>query len=540
MQRDLRVTLAAFVLALGLGAGVALHFHALSAGFSGADESAHFLNAYLVKDYLAHGLAGNPVAFAADLYLHYPKISIGHWPPFYYLVVGPVFALTGATTMAAMWVNVVVATLPVLFVSAMVLRAWGAVPAVLAGLVYVLLPLSALGYYFFMLDQPLTALVAAAASLWLWFASGPTYAKALAFAAVAAAAVLLKGNGWLVGLVPPLHIALTGAWRLLRDPRLYVAAALALAATVPWYLLTFRISAQGFNYEPGLPYARMALDANLAGLLHQGGPVGAAAAALGAAVSYVMRRREPETWQTAALCIAMIVATLAMQSIIPADIDARYLVPAVPPLLVLGAFGTCALHRFLARRIGAWIAGAVAAAVCLLSLAPAGDYLAREPGKVNLRLGEVAQNYVMPSGGGIWLVSGSSGAEGALIAEVAARDPRHQAYVLRASKLMANSDFMGDQYQLTIADPAKLDAVLAQLGVAGIVTIDRTGMATMPHQKVLDAALGAAGSAYAPAATLAHFTRAGVTRVYVVRTPTTPNLDMLKSINFPEKASSLF
>jgi len=55
-----------------------------SAGFSGADEPSHFLNGYFISSYLQHHFGTNPMAFATDFYIHYPKISIGQWPPAYY------------------------------------------------------------------------------------------------------------------------------------------------------------------------------------------------------------------------------------------------------------------------------------------------------------------------------------------------------------------------------------------------------------------------------------------------------------------------
>src|SRR6187402_3587048 len=46
------------------------------------DESAHFMNALLVRDYLSHGLGTSPLTFAESYYLSYPKIAPLMWPPF--------------------------------------------------------------------------------------------------------------------------------------------------------------------------------------------------------------------------------------------------------------------------------------------------------------------------------------------------------------------------------------------------------------------------------------------------------------------------
>src|SRR5713226_10460531 len=34
----------------------------------------------------AAGLPGNPLSYAQNFYAHYPKVALGHWPPFFYLV----------------------------------------------------------------------------------------------------------------------------------------------------------------------------------------------------------------------------------------------------------------------------------------------------------------------------------------------------------------------------------------------------------------------------------------------------------------------
>ncbi|HWD97987.1 MAG TPA: hypothetical protein VG345_03085, partial [Bryobacteraceae bacterium] len=55
--------------------------------FSGyPDEAAHFTTGLMLRDYIAHGLQGNPIRYAENYYLHYPKVAIGHWPPLFHLI----------------------------------------------------------------------------------------------------------------------------------------------------------------------------------------------------------------------------------------------------------------------------------------------------------------------------------------------------------------------------------------------------------------------------------------------------------------------
>jgi len=57
------------------------------------DEAAHFMNALLVRDYLTQGLGQNPLRFAEEYYLNYPKIAPGMWPPLFHGVLGLVMLL---------------------------------------------------------------------------------------------------------------------------------------------------------------------------------------------------------------------------------------------------------------------------------------------------------------------------------------------------------------------------------------------------------------------------------------------------------------
>ncbi len=135
-----------------------------AAGLSGADEPAHLLNGYFVSLYLKNQFGANPLAFATDFYLHYPKISIGHWPPAYYGFLGVLFLVVPATIENAFLINLLVSALPAAGVAFALARVTDTRTALLGALVYALTPLVLGSYSFFMLDQALAACTTAAAS----------------------------------------------------------------------------------------------------------------------------------------------------------------------------------------------------------------------------------------------------------------------------------------------------------------------------------------------------------------------------------------
>src|SRR5262249_5919279 len=87
-----------------------------SGSWEGDDEPSHFLNAYLVWSYVSKALGANPLVYARDFYLHYPKISIGHWPPLYYALLSPFFFVLPPEPPPFLVINVIVAALPALLV----------------------------------------------------------------------------------------------------------------------------------------------------------------------------------------------------------------------------------------------------------------------------------------------------------------------------------------------------------------------------------------------------------------------------------------
>ncbi|HLL59053.1 MAG TPA: hypothetical protein VK391_04085, partial [Allosphingosinicella sp.] len=162
-------------LVAGVIAGVAslIVSDAWNVGFSGADEPAHFLNLYFIAEYARGALGSNPLAFASEFYLHYPKISIGHWPPAYYALLSPLFLLFPATPHNALAANLILSTLPAMLIGLLVARLHGRAIGLLAALLAALTPVALEAQAFFMLDQAVAAAALGATMLWIAYAERP-------------------------------------------------------------------------------------------------------------------------------------------------------------------------------------------------------------------------------------------------------------------------------------------------------------------------------------------------------------------------------
>jgi len=529
-----------YAIALLVGIAVLWQTQAMQAGFSGADESSHFLNGYFISNYLKFHFPANPLAHAVEYYIHYPKISIGHWPPAYYGFLSLLFLVVPATPATAVVINLLVSALPAAVVGG-VLAYLAGVRVALAGVViYAIAPLVLDAYSYFMLDQALAAVTIAAMVTWVAYVNRQTWARAFAFAVLFAIAVLLKGNGWLLVFVPLLQLLIGGNWRSLLAPPIYLAMAVAAMAVVPWYWVTSGISADGFNYQPGLSYAWLALSANLKTLGSNLTYTAAPLSVIGVMRFHRHRHVAPGRWQLVAGCLSLILATLALQSLVPVDIVDRYMAPALTALLVLAMLGAQAI--FLYALAGSRRRRMLAIPAILVAVAMIGPGLVRFGQlreKIDLRTAVVVPAIAGTESPVVYMIDGSAGAEGGFIAEMALKDPALQSYTVRASKVFAESNFMGTSYRLKYPGSEKVLQEVQRLGIAYIVIIRINDKYAFLHSAQLAKALEMPNSNYRKSMSLPHHGIPGTTDVYQAVTPVTPNLSAVRNLGTPAKANAI-
>jgi hypothetical protein len=448
-----------------------------SASFLDPDESAHYVNTLFLADWLRAGLP-SPMPFARDFYAHFPKLSIGHWPPGWYAMLAPLFAVVRPSPFGAAALSAFIAGLPALLVLWAMDRAGGRRWGIVAAFAYLLLPIVANEARYFRLDQPVALVAGLAAIAWFRASERPGLWRYLLFGALSAFATLTKGNGALVMLVPALDMLMSGRWRQLLDWRLWVAAVATLLVVAPWYYVSFKIAAGGFNYAPGPAYAWLSLQADGAAILVNLGWVGIALAVFGAVAGW----RSDATRSITRLSMAAIIATLAFQAAIPVALEDRYVLPAMPWLIAMITMGLLALAR-LHR-----LAPIAAALFALVILAPAVVTCASAPPKPDVGAPAIAAQ--MAREPGVWMIDGSARAEGAVIAAAAYADRgRHTIWTVRASQWLSTSDFMGRGYQLSVHSPAEARAVLDRLGTRGVVSIADRPQLAYSHSSLLRGAV---------------------------------------------------
>jgi hypothetical protein len=323
-----------------------------------------------------------------------------------------------------------------------------------------------------MLDLPVAAVMLEATyRLAVFFVTGSRRHAAI-FGVFAALCCLTKGNGLAIILVPIILIALTRRYDILRQPGLYIAAAIVLVFAAPFVAISFHLdSAIGDFGWLSLSDALSRAGFYSSYLWTQlGAPV-----ILLSFTALIASARRPtiasptldSTVKTALAALA--VAALAFHVLNPhMSIATRYVSMAVPPLLGLVPVGAEAVSRMIRQRNlrrPAQLALLAAAVIVAFVSAPAATK------RVPIGARETV-DFLETQGGlsdlAVLVISNESG-EGAMVSEVAQRHPVPAATVMRGTKLVATDDWSGHHFKMLYASAGDLLRRLEDLHVAYLV-----------------------------------------------------------------------
>ena len=437
------------------------------------DEAAHYVTGLFVRDalvmaghYAAGGFRGPPVEvgreFADAYYAHYPKIGLGVWPPFFYLVQS---AWTLPFSPSRSSVLLLLCALAAVVAAQLfrVLRAeYGVWPAALGAALWLSLPLVRGGYGMVMAETLSAGLMFGAVLAFGDFLDREKRGDALRFGLLAALAILTKGTGLALALAAPLALLLTRRFHLLKRPALWSAVVTVAVLAGPWTWATRNLGKGGWD-EPNpswhftigaLPYYAKKFGLSL-------GIVVLLLFCIGVFVKFRTRSQNQGRWAAAG---AFILSVLVFQSIAPVGLEARHLIPVMPAALMFAVAGWVALTATRLRP-------AVAGALGLLVLASALPPFAKKGYAGFAPLAEVMLREAAPEEAA--LVSSDARGEGMFIAEVAMREHRPGHVIQRASKALASSTWSGGGYAPLFKDDAEVLAFLTS-GKIQYLVLDET------------------------------------------------------------------
>jgi GT2 family glycosyltransferase len=448
------VTIGAVLLIVQISGG------AFQAEFTGhADEAAQFVSGLMVYDYLASLPLRNPIDWAGQYYLHYPKVAIGHWPPGYHVLEGLWWLFLGpsrTTAILLQWLIGVV-TLTALYrlcrtalslpITAVIIALMIAAPvfqesleqtmADLCCLLWSVLVMQAAARFVEKQDRTASFLFV----LWLL-------------------AAFTKGTA--VCLAPVLPVALVIGRRPIRiPPRLLIAGASCLFAAGAWYLAIGGVRAWG-GMSFDVPW-----HGELIGRLAGWGFLGLAVLGL---------RRKP----LALVAASVIVCTLGVSFVVRAMREERHWIIALPAILVLSGF---AVSRFRRPPVKVFLLAPA------LALFPFVRYHQSRSGFADL-----APQLVRPSR---MLVSSAGSGEGPWIAVSSLAEQRPGSFIVRASKVLAESGWNGEGYRLVTPTQDAVSRRLDELAVDIVILHTPFGQETLPHHLLLEKTV-TAGLAWRP------------------------------------------
>ena len=453
------------------------------------------MSSVAIADYLASGFGSKPVAFFIDYYAHFPKVAIGHWPPFFEFLQAVVFLFFGASAFVAMVLQAAIAGLCSAVTASVTARSFGALSGITAGLVVLLSPVFLPMPDEVMADTLEALTVAVATVCWGVFYKDRGWLSCFLFALTAALSILTKGTGFGLALMPFIYVAFRRDAAFLFNPKTLVAAALVAALTGPWYLYTYRMAADGFVYAWGWAYSRLAIPFFLRGVIDAVGPVGSLVYCYGVFRCFVSSGKtgfapHPVILAFAASSLGMILFPMFA----PADLDARYLIPALPGVVIVAFAGF-----YQALESVPWLVAhkRIARSIPVLVFIASTALLIRLPHAVSLH-SDVIVHYIMASGqpNMLTLVTGSVGAEGAFISSFAEADRQKQHYVIRAQKALASSNWMASSYALKFSTADAVANWINDAGIGWVVLDEDSRRREFPHSALLKAAI-AQGSLHA-------------------------------------------
>ncbi len=462
---------------------------AFSSAFGGyPDEPAHLVTSLMARDFLADANIQNlthPLQFARDYYYHYPKVAIGHWPPLFYAVAGVWFLIFDASRLTAILFIAMTAAVTATVIYFTGKRLVGIWAGALAAALFVASPLVQESSVRFMSEHLSTLASLVSALSFARLARSGRVVDGLLFGVAATLAILTHPNAWALALLPPLTIALTNRWWLLRRWGLWASTLPPLLIAVPWYVVTLAMVEDGVGGGEPL----WAQGPKFAWDIYAGvGIVALVFALIGVWTTLIQVKQRAVVAPEWAALAALAIALFGLHSVIPTGAENRYMVPVIPPVVLFAAAGIDYVARRFAHRQPYTL---VRVGLSVLVFAAFGAQCFALPlqlrnGGYNGMVDNVASQ--LSNAPQVWLVSASSTGEGSLVAAVALQENHPASYVLRGKTVLAGGDWLWNNTEDRFDTPAKLSALLDQIPVTVVVIDDLIpAVEKRPYQNRLNA-----------------------------------------------------
>ena len=456
-------------------------YHAEFGGYP--DEPAHYVTSLMVREYVLELKPLSPIQFAQNYYAHYPKVALGHWPPLLYLIQA-LWMLLFSQARAVILLELAATTGVLAFAVYLEGRRWfGTSAGILAGLLLLCLPIVQV-----YTDEEMSEILLVLTCFWstIFFAryvDSERWQDSMWFGIFFALAVLTKGSGWLLVIVPPIVLLLTQKLRLLFRRSFWLSALIVAVLCIPWQLMTMRMAERGWTggSQPNITYTLGALAKLLGVVWTILGPALAVLCAIGVLVSVVRKRISSPV----AAVFALLVADWIFHAIVPAGVEERKMIIAVPSLVLFVFAGGLWVANHLPMRgsLARWRSALVFIVAALLFFLQTFAI----PREKHYGYTEAARFITSDSRlrGANILVSSESVGEGLLVSEVAMREPHPEHIIIRATKALAEADWNATNYHAFFSTPAQILEYLDRHKIAVVVIDSFSGQNKFAHHELL-------------------------------------------------------
>ncbi|HME33522.1 MAG TPA: glycosyltransferase family 39 protein [Terriglobales bacterium] len=419
------------------------------------DESAHYVTGLMVHDYLWLHPKGSPLVFVEQYYGHYPKVAIGHWPPVSYAVQGVWSLLFSPSISSVLLLMATISALLGAVVADVVSRSQTLVLGMLAGLLLIANPIAAQASIMIMADGLLALLILAATLVFLRYIDGQHRVRySLAFVLLASLALLTKGGGLALAFVPPLTLILLRRWHVFRWPSLWLSGMAVVLFCAPWYWFTRSMQAGSWvSPHPTVSYTVSAIQSYSHDAYASLGLLGTVLALLGIGkvLSTLRTRQHPNVVGVG--MFALLVGVLVIACGLPVGVERRFLLPALPALVYFVAQGACWVAEWCATRIQAAagyeraFSGGLVALVLVLCFHPVHKEFSGFSSMAKAMVEDPSPEYPAV------LIASDALGEGMFVADMATFRSKHDSIVVRGTKTLAETDWLGTEYKTPYNTP---------------------------------------------------------------------------------------
>jgi len=454
------------------------------------DEAAHYVTGLMIRDYLADGIPGHPMRFAEDYYDHYPKVALGNWPPFFYLIQAAwTLPFTPSRASVLLLMASLTAALALLIWNAL-RKDFGPLLAAFGSMLFLSLPLIQKYSSLVMTEIPIALLAFVAALCFGRYIEDGKTSRSIFFGLFASAAILTKGSGLYLAFVPPITLILCRRFDLLKRIPFWASAVIVAVLCAPWTLFTLDKAKAGWEHgSVSWDFTSQAIPYYATKLFLAVGIAALALAAIGVAVRLIGPAKAGDTQGKWAATGALMFSVFALQPLIPCGFEPRHLVMALPPLIMFAIAGAAWNIERLQRRLNPFqsFAFVVTVSTVLFLIHP---FELKRKGYEGF---EDAARLIVSNpdyADVIVFVSSDASGEGMLISEVAMREKRVGHTVRRASKLLGQSNWSGSEYESKFSDTDAIVELLRKEGIR-LLVIDNSmrEQKRVAHHDLLEKAL---------------------------------------------------